>query len=71
MRFGWIGYHMEGLPALRAVLNSGIRLEGVISLKPELAAQRSGHQDYAAPCRASGVGLYYISNINDREALVS
>jgi methionyl-tRNA formyltransferase len=69
MRIGWVGFHVEGLAALRGVLETGFRVEAVVTLKPHLAAKRSGAGDYAALCREFGVPLYEVANINDEEAL--
>jgi len=46
MKFGWIGFHREGLPALQGVLERGYRVEAVLTLRPDLAAKRSGPTDY-------------------------
>ena len=39
MRFGWIGVHKEGLPALEALLEARAPLVAAVTLKPELAEQ--------------------------------
>lgn len=69
MRIAWIGFHTEGLPALRHLLQNGIKLEAVITLHPELAAQKSGAEDYSALCREHAVPLHFVRNINDADAL--
>jgi len=69
MRIGWVGFHIEGLLALRGLLERGFPLEAVITLKPDLAAKRSGAADYGVLCRQFGVPLYEIANINDDESL--
>jgi methionyl-tRNA formyltransferase len=69
MRIGWVGFHLEGVPALRGVLERGFPVEAAITLKPELAARRSGAADYAPVCSKYGVPLYRVANINDDEAL--
>jgi methionyl-tRNA formyltransferase len=65
MRIGWVGFHIEGLPALRAVLEQGIPVEAFITLAPERAAKRSGATDYTSLCREFHVPIYQIANIND------
>ena len=65
MRIGWVGFHSEGLPALRAVLEQGVRLEAVLTLEPSLAVRKSGAIDYGSLCRDFGVPLYEIRNINN------
>jgi methionyl-tRNA formyltransferase len=69
MRIGWIGSHLEGIAALRGVLERGVPLESVITLTPEEAARRSGAVDYAPLCAEYGVPLYRIANINDDRSL--
>ena len=46
MKLGWIGFHVEGIPALRAVANAGYDIEAVITLDEHGAASRSGAADY-------------------------
>src|SRR5262245_60634907 len=69
MRIGWIGFHLEGIPALECVLDKGWPVAAVITLKPERAAKRSGAVDYRALCHRYGVGLYEVDNINDEPAI--
>ena len=63
----WVGFHMEGLPALRAVLGEGYDVRGVVTLTPQAAARHSGAVDYSALCEEFGVPLFRIGNINDSE----
>jgi methionyl-tRNA formyltransferase len=69
MRIGWVGFHMEGVSALRALLERGIHLEGVLTLPPELGSKKSGAADYKSLCAESGVALYEIANINDAQSI--
>jgi methionyl-tRNA formyltransferase len=69
MRIGWIGFHMEGIPALMALLEQGVRIEAVFTLKPELAARRSGAGDYQTLCKKFKIQLHQISNINEPSAV--
>ena len=41
LRIGWVGFHQEGIRALRGLLESGIRLEGVVTLDETALAKRS------------------------------
>jgi methionyl-tRNA formyltransferase len=68
MKFGWVGFHMEGIPALEAVLASGAPVAAVLTLKPEVAASRSGAADYGPVCRRFGVPLHFVTSINDPES---
>jgi methionyl-tRNA formyltransferase len=64
MRIGWIGSHREGLPALRAVLQAGFEIAGVITLRKEKRAARSGHADYGPICHEYGVPLHEVDSLN-------
>ena len=37
MRFGWVGCHAEGRPALEALLDAGAPIAGIVTLQPERA----------------------------------
>lgn len=69
MRIGWVGFHVEGVPALRALLEQRVRLEGVLTLRADLAGKKSGAADYRSLCAEHGVDLYEIANINDEASL--
>ena len=64
MRIGWIGFHAEGIPALRALVERRAPVEVVVSLEPEAAGRRSGAADYRTLCRGLGLPLYEVENIN-------
>jgi methionyl-tRNA formyltransferase len=64
MRIGWIGFHAEGIPALRALVECQAPLEVVVSLRPEAAAPRSGAADYRTLCRSLRLPLHEVDNIN-------
>jgi methionyl-tRNA formyltransferase len=65
MRIGWVGFHIEGVPALEAILEQGIQVEAAITLKPESAAKRSGAADYQSLCQGHSLLLHEVTNIND------
>lgn len=69
MRIGWIGFHMEGIPALEGVLEQGFPLHAVITLKPELRGKRSGAADYRPVCSKYSIPVFEVANINDDEGL--
>jgi methionyl-tRNA formyltransferase len=71
MRIGWIGAHVEGLLALRALLERGVPIEAVITLRPEAAARRSGAGlgEYRALCQRFGVDLHEVESINDSASI--
>jgi methionyl-tRNA formyltransferase len=69
MRIGWIGFHVEGVLALKAVLEQGHHIEAVITLKPDKAAKRSGVADYEPICQKFGLPLYEVDNINDEVSI--
>ncbi|PYO44773.1 MAG: hypothetical protein DMD33_01855 [Gemmatimonadetes bacterium] len=68
MKLGWVGFHMEGIPALEAVLAAGAPVAAVLTLKPEVAAPRSGAADYGPVCQRFGVPLYEVKSINDPDS---
>jgi methionyl-tRNA formyltransferase len=68
-RFAWVGFHAEGLAALEALLAAGAPIAAVLTLKPELAAKRSGGVDYAPVCTQYGVPLHFIAGINEPDAV--
>ena len=43
LRFAWVGFHAEGLPALDALLAAGAPINAVLTLTPDLAAQGFNH----------------------------
>lgn len=71
MKIGWIGAHLEGLPALRALIDRGVDVAAVISLSPEAAARRSGSSaaDYRTLCERAGLRLHEVDSINDSRAV--
>lgn len=68
MRFAWLGFHAEGLPALEALLAEGAPIGDLFTLRPDLAARRRGGVDYRAVCERYGVRVHEIANINDAPA---
>jgi methionyl-tRNA formyltransferase len=69
MRFAWVGFHAEGLAALDALLAAGAPIQAVLTLKPDLAAKRSGGVDYTALCAKYDVPLHHIAGVNEPDAL--
>jgi methionyl-tRNA formyltransferase len=69
MRFAWIGFHAEGLPALEALLDAGAPIAGVFTLDPALAGARSTSPAYTEVCDRFGVPLLFISGINEPRSL--
>lgn len=66
MRIGWIGFHVEGILALRALLRLEAPVVGVITLSPAAAMRMSGVADYAALCRQYGVPMFEVDDINSQ-----
>lgn len=69
LRIGWIGFHQEGLPALRGLLESGIHLEGVITLEESALVKRSAAVRYRDVLAAWNVELHEVGNINDPDSI--
>jgi methionyl-tRNA formyltransferase len=68
VKFAWVGFHAEGLAALQALLDARAPIAAVLTLKPELAAKRSGAVDYTPVSAEYGVPLHYIAGINEPDA---
>ena len=68
LRIGWIGFHVEGLEPLRAVLEQGTPVAALLTLDPPMAARLSGAADYRPLCEQYGVPLHFVRNINDEQA---
>lgn len=69
MRFAWVGFHAEGLPALEALLEAGAPIHAVLTLRRDLAAKRSGGGDPAPVASRFGVPVHRIAGINEPDAL--
>lgn len=69
MRFAWVGFHAEGLPALDGLLEAGAPIAAVLTLEPALAGRRSTYADYRALCERFDVPLLPIGGINEPRAL--
>src|SRR4051794_11319961 len=69
LRIGWIGFHMEGIPALKAVLEQGTPVQAVITLNEQQLGKRSAAADYGPLTRRYGVPLHKVANINDGESI--
>jgi methionyl-tRNA formyltransferase len=65
MRLGWVGCHQEGIPALEGLVEAGAAPLAVVTLRPDLARNRSGAVDYAPVCARLGLPLHHVANIND------
>jgi methionyl-tRNA formyltransferase len=57
--------------ALEALVAAGAAPVAVFTLRPDLAANRSGAADYSAVCNRLGLPLHYVANINDEETVAS
>jgi methionyl-tRNA formyltransferase len=60
---------MEGIPALEGLLESGVAIEAILTLKPELAAKRSAAVGFQELSQRYGVPLHEIGNINEPTSL--
>jgi methionyl-tRNA formyltransferase len=69
MRIGWIGFHLEGIAALRSLLQDGRRIECVITLDEEGLKKRSASADYEGLCAEYGVPVRRVRSINDAETV--
>ncbi len=65
----WIGFHEEGLPAFRAVLEAGRRVVRFVTLSDASFGKRSaGSRAYAELCEAYGVPVSMVDTIKGDEA---
>ena len=71
MKIGWVGFHQEGLSALRAVAAAGHDIVGILTLTPEAAAQRSGASDYDSLARELDLPIHFVKNINDESSVAT
>ena len=71
MRIGWIGFHMEGLPALRAALEARFPIVGIITLSGAAAARRSGAEDYSTIGRDFGIPVFEVDDVNAEPGLTT
>ncbi|MFI5282281.1 MAG: methionyl-tRNA formyltransferase [Candidatus Dormibacterales bacterium] len=69
MRIGWIGSHMEGVPALRAVLERRFPVAGIVTLAPAAAARMSGAADYTSIGREFGIPVFEVEDLNAESGL--
>lgn len=71
MRICWIGFHVEGVLALREVLSRGFPVVGIITLNQDAAGRRSGAGDYTAIGREFCVPVFEVDDINGETALAA
>jgi methionyl-tRNA formyltransferase len=69
MRIGWVGFHMEGVLALRAVLERGFPIVAIITLSSAAAMRLSGSSDYSTIGREFGIPVFEVDNINAEPSL--
>lgn len=65
----WIGFHEEGLPAFRAVLDAGQRIARFVTLTDASFGKRSaGSRGYLELCEIHGVPVSMVKTIKDDAA---
>lgn len=69
MKFGWLGFHTEGLDAARSLVDDGHQIVAVITLEESQARKRSGVADYSTFCDQHGIDLHHVKSINDPESV--
>ncbi|MFM7058292.1 MAG: methionyl-tRNA formyltransferase [Planctomycetota bacterium] len=70
LRIAWVGFHQEGVPALRWLRSSGIRLEAILTLAESALAKRSAGVSYDDITAGWDVPVFRISSINDPDVVV-
>ncbi|HYE32284.1 MAG TPA: methionyl-tRNA formyltransferase [Methylomirabilota bacterium] len=68
LRIGWVGFHMEGIPALRALIDAGHKPVVVLTLKPTALEKRSGRIFYKEIFASDQLDIREIGNVNDPDA---
>lgn len=68
LRVGWVGFHEEGVPALRALIDRDC-LVGALTLEPAASAKRSAVAGVADICHAAGIAVAEIAHVNDAESI--
>jgi methionyl-tRNA formyltransferase len=71
MRIGWIGFHMEGVAALRATLERRFPIVAIITLSGAAAARRSGADDYSAIGQEFGIPVFEVDDVNAEAGLTT
>lgn len=69
MRILWVGFHVEGIPAFKAITDGNWYIVGCISLDEGRKAKRSGSADYSELCRAHNIPYYEVAHINDHSTV--
>jgi methionyl-tRNA formyltransferase len=69
MKLAWIGFHEEGIPALRSVLEAGYEVRAVFTLSREAASGKSGAASYDWVSTRFGIPLYEIESVNRKEVV--
>lgn len=65
--FGWVGFHSEGIPALKTLLLNGYRPDVVLTLRPDALSRRSSHVNYFQEFKEWNLSILEIGNINDEQ----
>ncbi len=69
MNVVWIGFHEEGLPAFKAVLQSDVTISGFITLDDQAFEKRSaGSREYIILSEENDIPIYYVSTIKGEQA---
>lgn len=69
MRIGWIGFHLEGVAALRALVDSPYDFVGAITLTPAARSRRSAAVSYRVLLQDTAVPVYEVDSINEPETI--
>jgi len=64
IRIGWVGFHFEGIEAIKAVIEAGYKIYIIVNLDDEELKKRSGAGDYESIARAYQIPLLKVKNIN-------
>jgi methionyl-tRNA formyltransferase len=69
LRIAWVGFHQEGLPALRWLRQARVRLEAIVTLDQSALAKRSAGGGYDEITAGWDVPVFPVSSINAPEVV--
>lgn len=69
MRIIWIGFHLEGIPAFKALIEERYTITSCISLNEEQKKKRSGAVDYETIAKNNNIKYIEIKHINERDSI--
>jgi len=69
LNIGWLGYHIEGMLAINEVIQSGYKIDAIITLDEKGKSIRSAVTDFTEIAENNSIPIFQISNINSEESI--